>query len=185
MYRLWKGLLPVMAMNSSYIAFDDVERIARIKLHQPVAFGPQDTVSSYEVNGTYPLAPKVQGDLVMDGQADLSMRLELHEEPQPERPPLTWQRFQGRTGGVGSSVLDLSCTSGGWALSLREAESDLVSMGFKHAGAVANFEVFRNQLMGLVYLYYETPVETVPEVTSIHVVGFKGGVRSKLTPNKL
>ena len=179
MYRIWKSLLPMMVAKNNYLSFDDVEQLAEIKLGQPVVLGPNDRMSNYELNGEYALAANVHGDPVMNGKASLSLRIELSQEPQPNNPTLTWRRYQGRVGGRGSSVLDLSCISEGWPLSLKEAESDLGSIGFKPYGTLRNIEVFRNNFMEIVYVYYETPVEVTPDVTSIHIVGFDGKKRSK------
>jgi hypothetical protein len=174
MRRLWRDLLPVVAANSGYIVVSDVQRIAQIKLREPVAVGPADVISSYEMKGPYALSPSMPGSLLYTGNANLSLRLELHSEPATSSFPYSWQRMQRRINGTKSSNFDLTCLDGGAQLSLKEAESDLEAIGLRRVGTLTQpktVEVFDGGLKGRVDLYYETPVELAPEVVSIHVAG--------------
>lgn len=187
MQRLWGRLLPLIATNSGYIDTDDIERVADVKLGEPIAIGAHDSISDYEATGPYSLAPSVPGSRVLTGRATLSVRLERHRESKPDRPSLTWQRMQGRVGGTDSSVLDLSCSDGGTELSLQRAEVDLESLGFKRVGALArpiHVEVYSRDWLERVDLYYEIPVETTPDVTSIHIVGVKHGRAALAAPRQ-
>jgi hypothetical protein len=174
MTRVWKALLPIVVANNGYLDASDVERVAKIKLSEPVSVSPSDAISSYESNGRFSLSPNVPGSLALTGKASLSLRLEMHSEPKAGISLYSWQRLQRRINGTKSSNFDLTCLDGGTPLSLREAESDLEAIGLKRAGTLAQptpVEVFYRDLRGRVDLYYSTPVETIPTVVSIHVAG--------------
>lgn len=174
MKRLWVALIPAVASNSGYLGIADVERIAQVKLPDPVSITPTDTISALQLSGPYPLSANISGSLAFNGRADISLRLELHSEPATHLSLYSWQRMQGRIYDTRSSNFDLTCMDGGGVLALREAEADLEAIGLKRVGTLSRpkpVEVFYQDMKGRVDLYYETPVETVPYVSSIHVAG--------------
>jgi hypothetical protein len=174
MRGLWKALMPLVEDHSGYISAEDLERIAKIKLPAPVSVSSTDTISSLEWKAPYSLPSAVPGRPAMTGDAQLSMRLELHHEPDPVPHLYSWQRMQRRINGNRSSNLDLTCIGGADGLTLREAEADLEAMGLKRIGTLSApqpVEVFYQGMKGRVDLYYDTPVATVPTVISMHISG--------------
>jgi hypothetical protein len=174
MKGLWKALMPLVDTKNGYIVAGDLERIAKIKLTAPISVGPSDTISSLEWTAPYSFPSPVQGWPALTGNAEFSLRLELHDDPSPIPHPYSWQRMQRRINGTKSSNLDLTCIGGSDTLTLREAEADLEAIGLKRVGTLTEpqpVEVFYQDLKGRVDLYYSTPVETPPSVISIHVSG--------------
>lgn len=174
MKGLWKALVPLIDTKHGYIAGADLERIAKIKLPAPIAVSPGDTISSLEWKAPYSLPSTVPGWPASSGNAELSLRLELHDETSPISRPHSWQRMQRRINGTQFSNLDLTCIGGFDTLTLREAEADLEAMGFERVGTLSKpqpVEVFYQDRKGRVDLYYDSPVETVPTVISVHVSG--------------
>jgi hypothetical protein len=161
MQDLWHGLLPLIA-KGSYVTVQDMEQLASVKMQQVVDVAPADTIATYENNGTTPL----------------SIRVEVLEVPSLYDIPhmkYTWQVIQGRSiAWHGStSVVDFACLDSSGGLQLPKAEADLASLGFKRIGYTAqeiHSEYFTGRL-GTVVIYFDVPVETVPTVTSLHIVG--------------
>jgi hypothetical protein len=174
MRTLWKALIPLVDAKNGYIVAGDLERIAKIKLPPAISIGPNDAISSLEWKAPYSISSALPGGPAFTGSADLSLRLEVHNDPSPIPHPYSWQRMQRRINGTKSSNLDLTCIGGFDTLTLREAEADLEAIGLKRVGALSQpqpVEVFYQDLKGRVDLYYDTPVNTVPAVISIHISG--------------
>lgn len=172
MTKLWKGLLPLVAKDHSYISMADVERVAGVKMQHVVQVAPMDSVGSYEMDVPWTLHS-------YDLRA-LSFRDEIQDEPSLARPNSShssWQVAQGRaTVRRGStSVLDIAC-SGMGELTLVKVEADLQTAGFKVVAKSTSplqqyMEIFANQWGDYIYVYYEAAVEVAPGVTSLHIVG--------------
>ena len=172
MTKLWKGLLPLVAKDHSYISMADVERVAGVRMQHVVQVAPMDSIGSYEMHRPVLLHS-------YDPWA-LSFRDEIQDQPSPAKSnsfDSSWQVAQGlATGGRGStSVLDIAC-SGMGALTLAKVEADLQMAGFKVVAKSTmplqqHVEIFANQWGDQIHVYYEMPVEVAPGVTSLHIVG--------------
>jgi hypothetical protein len=154
MENLWQGVLPFVAKRS-YITAEDMERLTGVKMQEKVDIAPNDTVATYEDNGA----------------AHLSIRVEVMDKPSS----YTWQVSQGRTnpGNGSTSIVDFSCMGGPGGLQLSKLEVDLSLLGFHKIGFTAqevHAEYFLGKL-GSVAVFFELPVESVPTVDSLHIVG--------------
>jgi hypothetical protein len=168
MYVLWKKMLPLMAKKNSYIGIEDMEHVAGIRMQYLTEVSPTDTVGIYEQG-----ASSSSND---PASPELSLRIETHEDSLPPRKGLyTWRALQWHPGS--NSIVDLSCLGGGGSsLTLAEAEADLRALGLHSIGVTAgirHMEVFANDWNEQAYLYYAVPVNVVPYVLSIHIVGEK------------
>jgi hypothetical protein len=169
MRNLWQGLLPFLAKDS-YIAAADMERLAGFKMQKVVDVAPGDTIATYEDNGA----------------THLSIRVETLNVPPSYTVPnmkYNWQVAQGRSiAWYGStSIVDFSCLDKADGLQLSKLEADLFSLGFHKIGFTAqenHAEYFWGNT-GSVVVYFDLPVESVPTVSSLHIVGAKSGVAKR------
>jgi hypothetical protein len=158
MQDLWQGLLPFVAKHS-YVTAPDMERLTGVKMQEVADVAPDDSIANYE-NGT----------------AHLSIRVEVLNMTSS----YTWQVLQGlsnpRYGST--SIVDISCLDSSRGLQLSKLEADLFSLGFHKIGFTAQ-EVHAEYFWGhggSVVAYFEVPVESVPTVTSLHIVGLSSGL---------
>lgn len=167
MHSLWKALLPLMAANNSYISVENLEHVTGVRMQYLAKVSPTDTVGIYQQG--------VSSSFADSNGPGLSFRIETHEDTLPSSKGLyTWQSLQWHPGST--SVLDLSCINGTDQLRLTEAEADLRELGLRSIGITSgtrHMEVFVDDWNEQTNLYYDVPVNTVPYVLSIHVVGEK------------
>jgi hypothetical protein len=164
MENLWQGVLPLVAKRS-YITAKDMERLTGVKMQEKVDIAPNDTVATYEGNGT----------------EHLSIRVEVIDMP----AYYTWQVSQGRTnsGNESTSIVDFSCIGGPGGLQLSKLDADLFSLGFHKIGFTdqeVHAEYFWGKL-GSMAVFFELPVESVPTVISLHIVGSGSGLAGPST----
>ncbi|RUL63180.1 hypothetical protein EKH79_12275 [Dyella dinghuensis] len=160
---MWQGLLPLIA-KGSYVTVPDVEKLANIKMQHVVDVAPGDTIATYEGNATTPL----------------SIRVEVLEVPTSYGAghiTYSWQVLQGRSVDWhgSTSVVDFSCVDSSGGLQLSKVEADLSSLGFHQIGSTAqevHAEYFAGRL-STIAIYFDLPVESVPTVSSIHIVGLR------------